>query len=170
MRADDQAWKRAIALALVAASLALPAAAQAQAQNIASIGWLAGCWAAEAAEAGSGEQWLPLAGGTMLGVGRTVKDGKTVAHEFMQIRTDGDGKVVFIALPSGKTEASFAATSLTDSSVTFENLQHDFPQRVRYSAVGSDRLAARIEGMRNGTLRGVDFPMRRVPCGALAGQ
>lgn len=55
-------------------------------------------------------------------------------------------------------------------SVTFENPHHDFPQRVRYSAVGGDRIAARIEGVLNGSLRGIDFPLRRVQCDALAGK
>ena len=149
-------------LAITALALSAPVAAQDQ--QVAALAWLAGCWAADPGDAGSVEQWLPPAGGTMLGVGRTVKNGKTVAHEFMQIRTDAQGRLVFIALPSGQREASFVATSVTDGSVTFENPQHDFPQRIRYAAAPGDRLAARIEGMRNGALRGVDFPMKRVAC------
>jgi len=31
--------------------------------------------------------------------------------------------------------------------------------------VSADALVARIEGMRGGQLRGIDFPMRRVRCG-----
>jgi hypothetical protein len=45
--------------------------------------------------------------------------------------------------------------------VTFENPAHDFPQRVIYKLTAPDKLGARIEGMRNGNLRGVDFPMTR---------
>jgi Domain of unknown function (DUF6265) len=157
-------------VAIASLSLATSMAARAQDSQIGSLGWLAGCWAAEAGEAGSGEQWLPLAGGTMFGVGRTVKNGKTVAHEFMQIRTDPQGQVVFIAQPSGQREATFVASSIVQGSVVFENPQHDFPQRIRYSPMPGDRLAARIEGVRNGAQRGIDFPMKRVPCEALAGK
>jgi hypothetical protein len=157
-------------LAITALALTAPMTVRAQEQQVSALAWLAGCWAADPGEAGSGEQWLPPAGGTMLGVGRTVKNGRTVAHEFMQIRTDQQGRLVFIALPSGQREASFAATSLTENSVSFENPQHDFPQRIRYAAMPGDRLAARIEGMRNGALRGVDFPMKRVACEAPVGK
>jgi hypothetical protein len=43
-------------------------------------------------------------------------------------------------------------------------LAGDFPQRIMYRALPHGRLAARIEGLRGGTLRGVDFPMKRVAC------
>ncbi|MBC7940269.1 MAG: hypothetical protein H7Z19_10985, partial [Chitinophagaceae bacterium] len=142
--------------------------AQPEAATLAPLAWLTGCWAAEGAETGSVEQWLEPAGATMLGVSRTVKGGKTVAHEFMQIRLNAEGRVVFIALPSGQTEASFLATTLTDSEVVFENALHDFPQRVIYRSLPGGRLVARIEGVRRGTARAVDFPMQRVSCNAPA--
>ncbi len=100
----------------------------------------------------------------MLGVGRTVRDGKTVEYEFLQIRVTAEGRLVYIALPSGQKEATFVASRLGERSVTFENLQHDFPQRVSYQSLPENRLAARIEGVRGGTLRGIDFPMKRIPC------
>ena len=58
----------------------------ARAADISQLAWLGGCWKSETAEPGSGEHWLPLAGGTLLGVSRTVKQGKTVEFEFMQVR------------------------------------------------------------------------------------
>src|ERR1044072_4949598 len=51
------------------------------------VGGGRGGWAAAraGAEAGSEDHWLAPAGGSLLGVGRTVVGGKTVAYEFMQI-------------------------------------------------------------------------------------
>lgn len=135
--------------------------------DITSLAWLTGCWQAEKGETGSGEHWLPPAGGTMFGVSRTVKNGKTVAFEFIQLRVNSDGKLVFIALPSGQKEATFVASAVGDRSVTFENPQHDFPQKVSYQLQSDDRLVARIEAIRNGGHRSVDFPMKRVTCEAL---
>jgi len=155
-----------IALPLVALTALAPALVRADDTSLERLGWLAGCWAAEQGEAGSVEHWLPLAGGTMLGIGRTVRNGRTVEHEFMQIRLNAEGQPVFIAQPSRQKEATFVATSIGERAVTFENPAHDFPQRVIYRAVGESGLAARIEGQRNGTTRGIDFPMRRVACEA----
>lgn len=147
------------------AALLLTAAGVAAAEeDVTSLAWMAGCWASEKGDAGSVEHWLPPAGGTMLGVSRTVKNGKTVEFEYMQLRTNTEGKLVFIALPSGQKETTFAASSVGKDSVTFENPQHDFPQKVIYRLESPTRLVARIEGKRGETVRGVDFPMRRVSC------
>lgn len=156
--------RKTITLITAALSVGLHLNAYAQEPALASMAWLSGCWAAESGEPGSEEHWLSPAGGTMLGIGRTVKKGKTMQHEFLQIRSNAEGKLVYIALPSGQKEASFVAISQSEGAITFENLQHDFPQRVSYRLMPGDKLAARIEGMRNGALRGIDFPMKRVPC------
>ena len=142
--------------------------ASAAGQEISRLSWLSGCWASEGGEPGSGEHWTSLAGATMLGTSRTVKHGKTVEFEFMELRYLPDGKLAFIAHPSGQRTTAFPVLSISDSEVVFENPQHDFPQRVAYAREGDSRLRARIEGVRKGALRVIDFPMSRVPCGTQA--
>lgn len=143
--------------------VAAPATPAAALQRLA---WLAGCWSSERGEPGTGEQWMPLAGGTLLGVSRTVKNGRTVETEFMQIRTTTENRVVYIAEPGGQKKVAFELLRQDEREVVFENLAHDFPQRVIYRRGEGGRLAARIEGLRDGTLRGVDFPLRRESCDA----
>jgi hypothetical protein len=158
-------WRRWLAVGAILGA-AMPCSAQPREQPLAALAWLAGCWASVNGEAGSGEQWMPPAGGTMFGVGRTVKRGATVEHEFLQIQLNREGTLVYIASPSGQRPTTFTATSVSESSVTFENPQHDFPQRVIYRLIDGDRLAARIEGVQEGAPRSVDFPLQRTPCGA----
>lgn len=159
--------KRPRTLALAAAlAVMLPAAAQPEA--LARLAWLAGCWASEKAEPGSVEIWMAPAGGTMLGMSRTVKDGRTLAFEFLQIVAGGEKGLVYVAEPSGQRKTSFVLLRHDEHEVVFENLAHDFPQRVIYRRADGGRLAARIEGLRNGALRGVDFPLRREDCEAQA--
>ena len=154
-----------LALALL---LITPPAAQADGgADLAKLAWLGGCWNSDSGEPGSVEQWLPLAGGSLLGVSRTVRQGKTVAHEFMRIQAQADGTLAFHAQPSGQRPETFPVLRLTDTEVVFENLQHDFPQRIVYALEGGNQLNARIEGMRDGSLRVVRFPMHRVSCDAL---
>jgi len=148
--------------------LAVLAVSHAAASDVTALAWMTGCWAPEKGEVGSVEHWLAPAGGTMLGVSRTVKNGETADFEFMQLRVNAEGKLVFIALPSGQKETTFVAVSLGNESVTFENPQHDFPQKVSYRRESADRLVGRIEGNRGGTHRGIDFPMRRVSCEKMA--
>ena len=153
----------ALSLALLTAPAPSPAAAPAAAVSVADLAWLAGCWAAEGAEPGSEEHWLAPAGGTLLGMSRTVRGGRTVAHEFLQIREQEPGRVVFIAKPSGQPEATFALASSDPRALVFENPAHDFPQRVIYRLDG-ETLRARIEGTEGGEAKGFDFPLRRIAC------
>jgi hypothetical protein len=134
------------------------------AASISDLAWLAGCWSSAGGEAGSGEQWMAPAGGTLLGVSRTVKNGRTVAHEFMQIREVEPGKIAFIAHPSGQAEASFPLARAAEREVVFENPQHDFPQRVIYKLEGDGVLRASIEGLSKGRLKTIEFPMKKVDC------
>jgi hypothetical protein len=131
--------------------------------TVEQLGWLAGCWSAIGGEPGSTEQWMAPAGGTMFGIGRTVRGGVTRQHEFMQLRDTPEG-IVFIALPSGQTEGRFPAERIGPRSAVFHNPAHDFPQRVIYESPDTDTLDARIEGLRNGQLRTIRFPMKRTPC------
>ena len=155
-------------LAAVSVLLALTAqaaqAAQATETPLDRLAWLGGCWHSEGAEAGSGEQWMPLAGGTLLGINRSVRRGVTVAFEFMQIRQQADGAVVFIAQPSGRPPTTFTLLPGAPQHAVFENPLHDFPQRVIYRQEEGGRLRARIEGQRQGVPAGLDFAFTRMPC------
>jgi hypothetical protein len=167
-----------LALSLLLSS---PLAAQAQAQappkaSAADVTWLTGCWELDRGKRHVVEHWTAPEGGTLLGVSRTVSDGKTVEYEFLLIRErggDGNGAggvgagggLEYVAKPSGQPEAVFAATRVTADEVLFENPQHDFPQRIRYKKQPDGGLAARIEGTLNGAARGIDFAYRAATCG-----
>src|SRR5262245_43469021 len=134
-----------------------------QTATINDAAFISGCWRLESNGRTIDEQWLAPLGGSLLGVSRTVAGGKTVEYEFLQIRETPDG-LAYIARPSGQAEATFRVLSKTADEVAFENPTHDFPQRIRYRRVGTNTLNARIEGMMNGQLRGIDFPYTRVVC------
>ncbi len=136
--------------------------------SVSGLAWLAGCWASVDGEFGTGEVWTAPAGGTMLGVSRTVRDGKTVEYEFMQIREIAPGQLAFVANPSGQKQASFPLVRSSPVELVFEDPAHDFPQRVIYRLVEPDALHARIEGVLKGEERGVDFPMKRTECAGRA--
>jgi Domain of unknown function (DUF6265) len=71
---------------------------------------------------------------------------------------------VFIAQPSGSPPTTFRLKVLDKTGVTFENPGHDFPQRVIYSKGENGSISARIEGMANGALRTIHYPMMRADC------
>lgn len=131
---------------------------------LADLAWLAGCWEGTLATGAIYEEmWLAPRDGTLLGLARMTRGGRTVSFEFMRIIDDA-GTPVFIAQPSGREGTPFRATAATAGEAVFENPGHDFPQRVIYRHTPPDSLRARIEGDADGQVRGMDFPLRRLAC------
>ena len=141
---------------------------QAASERIQSLAWLSGCWTRSGQRGLTEEQWTRPAGGTMLGLSRTVRRvadrDSTTEFEFLRVFAR-DGKLVYAALPSGQRYTEFVEAESSDSSVVFANPRHDFPQSVRYTRRGADSLVARIDGTIQGRARAVDFPYARSRCG-----
>ena len=125
--------------------------------------WIAGCWEGEARGAKFQEQWMRPEGDMMMGMSRTLKGGRTVAFEFLQLRQDG-GEIFYVARPQGKEPTPFKLVREAEHEAVFENLEHDFPQRIIYRLGADGSLFARIEGMRDGKTQGIDYPMKRAKC------
>ena len=151
---------------LAVATLALCAAhtALAQSTGVQRLAWLQGCWAMTQGERSVEEQWTAPRAGSMLGLSRTLRGDKLVEHEFVIVRERGD-QLAYEVSPSGRPPTVFLSTVIGDTSVVFENLQHDFPQRVAYERQGANLLAW-IEGPSKGQTRRVEYPYRRVACAA----
>jgi hypothetical protein len=137
----------------------------AQQATVERVAWLQGCWRSTRGEATIEEQWMTPRGGTMLGMGRTVRGGTLAEYELVLIK-EQEGTLVYEAHPSGQPTATFRAATVSDGSVVFENPQHDFPQRVGYRRNGADALDAWIEGLANGQSGRVDFSYQRARCDA----
>ena len=142
-------------------------ATQLNAQQPAAIdgaAWLAGCWEMRANNRITMEMWMPPAGGTMMGASRTTTT--TATREFEQLRLWAAGDtLVYTALPSGQRQTDFRSTTISATTLVFENPTHDFPRKLIYRRVGEDSLIARVEGPGpNNTTRGFDIPMRRASC------
>jgi hypothetical protein len=109
------------------------------------------------------EQWSKPAAGTLLGASRTMKQGRTVFHEFMRIEQQGTEITYTPRVGTSAKPVSFRLIKQTEDEVVFENATHDFPQRIIYRKTEGG-LRARIEGLDKGKQRGEDFPYKRVAC------
>ena len=146
--------------ALLTGVVATVPIAQAPAASLERLSWLSGCWTRTRPDGLTEEHWMKPAGGTMLGMGRSVKGDRTTEFEFLQIR-EVAGKLAYIAKPSGQPEGTFPVKTQSDAEIVFEDLAHDFPQRVIYRRNADGSLTARIEGTMNGQSRSVDYPYTR---------
>jgi hypothetical protein len=134
----------------------------AQTAGIEKLAFLSGCWAGGDTE----EMWTKPAGGTMLGLSRTIKENQTVFTEFMYISAASDGTLVFNAqLKLAAKSTQFRAVEIKDGAVTFSNPEHDYPQRIIYRREPDGSLLARIEGTIGGKNKHDEFKYRRARCG-----
>ncbi len=150
-------WTATTLLVLASSALAAP-------DPVTKLAWLQGCWQVQGSETGTVEQWTSAAGGTLFGLSRTVKAGKTTEFEFVHVREVEPGVLAYIAQPSGRPPTPFPLLRSTESEFVFENLSNDFPQRVIYRRDGPNAVVARIEGTSKGKIKGIDFPMKRISC------
>ncbi len=121
----------------------LSANQRAQEVEISDAGWLSGCWVASSGRRITEETWMAPAGGMMLGMSRTVRDGVATGYEFLLLRVI-EGRLVYSAHPSGQEPTDFRATSVSSALLRFENPSHDFPKRIDYVRVSRDSVVARV--------------------------
>lgn len=127
------------------------------------LNWVAGYWLSCENGRQTAEVWIN-GGGSDLAVGVNLNGAPPKqSFEFMRLATV-EGRLAFIASPDAAPQTVFPLKSLSGSRAVFENLAHDFPQRVIYERAG-DLLKARIEGVENGEEQGMDWTFRKAALG-----
>ena len=147
----------------VAAVLSATTASGQQRVEIHRVAWIQGCWESTSGQRTVEEQWMAPRGDSMVGMGRTVLADRLVEFELVVLREQGD-RLAYEARPSGQAPTVFLSQTVSDSTVVFENPEHDFPQTVGYQRVGVDSLVAWIEGTDAGQTRRIASRYRRTVC------
>jgi Domain of unknown function (DUF6265) len=114
--------------------------------DISQLNWIAGDWqSAPGGRTQVEEHWIQPAGGSMLGMSRTLAGSRTVEFEFLRIEQREDG-IYYVAQPKGRCPAThFKLTRAGAQEAVFENPQHDFPKRIIYRKTAEDSLTASID-------------------------
>jgi hypothetical protein len=141
-------------LAFLAATSSAHALAQTQPS---APDWMAGHWLSCENGAPIAENWFGSGSGMLLGANLTL--GAQASFEFLRVAANKRGGFSYYSMPNGAPVTEFTMTSNENHRVVFENLTHDFPQRVIYRREG-DRLQARIEGEIGGRLKSQDWTFR----------
>jgi hypothetical protein len=113
--------------------------------SLSKLAWLAGTWVGEEGGVLIQEQWMEPQAGIMLGMHREIRPRQGRSFEFLRIEEEPEG-LVYYASPQGRPATPFKIASLERRKVVFENLDHDFPQRILYWIDDEGLLHARVEG------------------------
>ncbi|HEY1326432.1 MAG TPA: DUF6265 family protein [Casimicrobiaceae bacterium] len=146
-----------------------PASAAAAGDSLAPLAWLQGCWHGNVNQRDFSEQWSAPAAGTMVGIGRTVMQGRTLDSQHLRIESRPDG-VFYVATADGKQEQRFRLVDTEHDEAsgaetfTFDNVAAGFPRHITYRRGAEGWLYAGIDGTLSGQERKVLYPMRHVSC------
>ena len=147
-------------LKLIIAAAILSANLTVQTSTISDVSWIAGDWQTPAGGRRQIEEhWTTAAGGSMMGVSRTIAGDKTVEFEYLRIEQRADG-VYYVAHPKARCPGTdFKLTRASATEAVFENPQHDFPKRIIYRKT-EDGLTASIDGGEGS--KAMSFPFKRM--------
>jgi hypothetical protein len=145
-------------LILVFGGLCRPASSE---DLLSDRAWLAGGWQGMMGKAQIEEHWIQPAGGTMLGLSRTVAGNRTASFEFLRIEARAEG-LFYVAQPQGRPPVEFKLTQRSENRAVFENPQHDNPKIIRYSRETDGSLRAEIEGDEKGKHQKMEFKFQPI--------
>ena len=147
-------------LKLILASLILFTNISVGNPTLADLSWMSGDWqTAPGGRRQIEEHWTTAAGGSMIGVSRTIAGDKTVEFEYLRIEQRADG-IFYVAHPKARCPGTdFKLTSASATEAIFENPQHDFPKRIIYRKT-DDGLTASIDAGEGS--KGMSFVYKRM--------
>ncbi len=133
------------------------------ANKIEQLSWLVGSWTNITEKEQSYENWHKTTDGNLAAHSFTLVEGDTVFAERVSLAgVNGDLVMTVVAYQqNGNKPVSFTQIKSAEGVFTFENPNHDFPQRINYSNPEADSIHAWIEGTIEGKPRRVDFGFSR---------
>ena len=125
--------------------VALAGCASSPKRDLGRMGFMVGCW--KSTDGVNLEVWSPPEGGLMFGYATTTRNGTLATFEQSRIDTR-PSLALYVASPEGQrpvvfTEKRDPLALVAPNTVTFENSDHDYPQRITYRATDKG-LAANV--------------------------
>ena len=125
--------------------------------------WLVGNWENRSPEGSLSEIWTKENDSVYHGQSYFIKSKDTLHFETISLTQVGDA--VFytptVVGQNGDKPVPFKMTAITDKQMVFENPAHDYPQKIVYKKISSDRLIATISGKQQGKQTQESYPMAK---------
>lgn len=127
------------------------------------VKWLLGEWQNSSQEGNASEMWEQSDDSTYRGKSYFIAGKDTVSSETLILVQRGED-LFYIPTVKGQNDdqpVEFKLVSSKGKQIVFENLKHDFPQKITYTQITNDSLIAEISGNMDGKVNTMNFPMKR---------
>ncbi|HNP32938.1 MAG TPA: DUF6265 family protein [Flavobacterium sp.] len=132
-------------------------------EKLEKMNWLIGSWEQALPEGILTESWTKENDSTYSGKSFFIKQKDTIHLESIVLIQKNE-ELFYIPTVKGQNNdepVTFKLTSDAENAFTFENPKHDYPQKIMYKKVASDRLVAVISGKQQGKDGQESYPMKR---------
>jgi hypothetical protein len=133
---------------------------QSDEDKLSQLSWMLGKWEMKTPEGVIMEEWVRPSDTQWQGVSYMVTPaGDTPFRESIRLNYERDTLYYqpVVSDQNDGEEVSFTEKNFSDHEITFENLRHDFPQRIIYKRLSDTTIIATIEGNQNGQERREEF-------------
>jgi hypothetical protein len=128
---------------------------------LSAVSFMTGCWTGASSNGATIEEhYSEAADNLLIGMTRYVRANRVVDFEFTTIERT-DSSFVMTPRPKGVKSDAFPLKEVADGRAVWENLKHDFPQRIIYRRGTDGSLIARIEGTTPRGEQHMEWTMRR---------
>ncbi|MES2411479.1 MAG: DUF6265 family protein [Bacteroidota bacterium] len=127
------------------------------------MNWLIGNWEQKLPDGILKETWTKQNDSTFSGDSYFINTKDTVHFESIKLVQKAE-ELTYNATVVGQNEdepVAFNLTSDVNNTFTFENPAHDYPRKITYKKVASDRLIATISGKQQGKHTQESYPMSK---------
>jgi hypothetical protein len=131
--------------------------------KIKKMEWLVGNWEQKLPDGIITETWTKDNDSTFSGKSFFIKEKDTIHLENI-VLTQKKDELLYIPTVNGQNNdepVTFKLTSEAANAFTFENPTHDYPQKITYKKVATDRLVATISGIQQGKQSQESYPMSK---------
>ena len=126
--------------------------------------WLLGTWTYEMPNDTFFERWTKDGALAFQSEGFQVKNQDTILVANAQIQQLKDQLFYTATIENGEgsMEVKFTLRNLDRNILTFQNLDHPFPQIITYHLIHQDSMVGELSGNLNGSYQSKIFPMKRI--------
>ena len=133
-------------------------------EKIKAASWLLGNWENKSADGNLTENWEKVNDSTFQAQSYYIKEKDTVHFESIILQQKGEN-LTYTATVKGQNNdkpVAFKLTTGTEKQLAFENLKHDYPQKISYTQITPDSLVAKISGIQQGKPSSEQFSMKKI--------
>ena len=107
------------------------------------------------------EEWQLVNENELIGISYSIEDGVKNISESLYLKKFAD-QWAYVAVPKNQNIALFALIEHSPKKLLFENMEHDFPQKISYEFHKGGRMTAAIQGDVNGEIKRKEFSFKIV--------